>query len=262
MIYQMSSKLFVFALACMLLSASAFVQQPVRNQRHHLQQNPMTNRVQHKPLLMAEDEEVVVTDVDEYREGQKKKMPKGMYNADGKPYAPWMMDSVDPEAAKRSIEERRARKAAEKKAVQGALAVDPQAMELSGVGLKYKMIGDEVELSWGTGDETGNVGFIVTKRAGGSDDWQVVASYKDWAPLNSKGPEGGQYTFMDPDSQRGPWVYRVSDVNEAGVTSDLCQTLVEVQDEGEQLAAKALAVGIVVVLGGFVAAGFLLDPLQ
>jgi hypothetical protein len=31
-----------------------------------------------------------------------------------------------------------------------------QAMELSGVGLKSRMVGDEVELEWRTADETGN----------------------------------------------------------------------------------------------------------
>jgi hypothetical protein len=29
-------------------------------------------------------------------------------------------------------------------------------MELSGVGLKSRMVGDEVELEWRTADETGN----------------------------------------------------------------------------------------------------------
>jgi len=233
--------------------------------QNSLQRSHNTKRqlpINRAPAVCMTREEEEVIDIEAWREERKKKMP-GMFNAEGRAYAPWMMDKVlDPAEAKRALEERKIRKASDKNAVKGTLAADPQAMELSGVGLKYTMVGDQVELSWATGDEENNVGFIVSKRAGGTEDWEVIASYKDWAPLNSKGPQGGVYTFRDADSQRGSWVYRVSDCDSRGKKSDLCQALVEVQDVGEQVAVKAFAVGIVVVLGGLVAAGFLLDPLQ
>mmetsp|Transcript_21892 Transcript_21892/g.34404 ORF Transcript_21892/g.34404 Transcript_21892/m.34404 type:complete len:259 (+) Transcript_21892:50-826(+) len=258
MIYNVTLTLFAVLLASSFLASNAFVQSP----QNGLAKNALASKVKFGPIKATDEDEEIITDLEAYEAEKRKKAPKGMFNAEGKPYAPWMMDSVDAEKAKQAQENRRARKAAEKKAAQGALLVDPQAMELSGVGLKTKMVGDECEISWGTGDETGNKGFIITKRRGGSDDWQVVASYTDWAPLNSKGPAGGQYTYMDSDTEQGTWIYRVSDVNTQGQTSDLCQALVEVQDQGQQMATKAFAVGIIGVFGALLAAGLFLDPLQ
>lgn len=61
-------------------------------------------------------------------------------------------------------------------------------MELSGDGVKAKRIGDDlVELTWTTGDEKGNIGFTVSRRAGKTDGWEEIASYNDFPPLNSKG---------------------------------------------------------------------------
>lgn len=61
-------------------------------------------------------------------------------------------------------------------------------MELSGTGVTAKRVmGDSVELTWGTGDETNNVGFIVSRRIAKTDEWVEIASYKNFAPLNSKG---------------------------------------------------------------------------
>lgn len=61
-------------------------------------------------------------------------------------------------------------------------------MELSGTGVSAKRIGDEmVELTWSTGDEKGNVGFIVSRRRAKTDDWDEIASYNTFPPLNSKG---------------------------------------------------------------------------
>lgn len=137
-----------------------------------------------------------------------------------------------------------------------------QAMELSGVGLRTKVIDGEVELSWRTENEEGNLGFTVIKRRGKTDEWMPVASYSDWAPLNSKGPSGGLYTFMDPTSEEGTWIYRVSDVNVGGQKNDLCQALVEVQSSSESVQVKVAVAGIVAVLIGAVGAAALLDPLK
>ena len=41
---------------------------------------------------------------------------------------------------------------------------------------------EEVELSWSTGDETGNKGFIVQRRPGGSDSFAELASCAEIAP--------------------------------------------------------------------------------
>ncbi|CAN0439644.1 unnamed protein product [Hapterophycus canaliculatus] len=61
-------------------------------------------------------------------------------------------------------------------------------MELSGAGLSAKRVSDDmVELTWKTGNEAGNVGFIVSRRAAKTDTWEEVASYKTFPPLNSKG---------------------------------------------------------------------------
>ncbi|CAM9947413.1 unnamed protein product [Chrysoparadoxa australica] len=175
-------------------------------------------------------------------------MPTWMFNEQGRALAPWMLDQFDPENLKKTEEAAAARKAARARAIeeasaQGDLARDPQQMELSGLGLRSKMIGDDVELTWRTGDETGNKGFIISKRAGKSDAWQVVGSYANYPPLNSKGPDGGTYRFIDPETELGTWIYRVTDVNESGKKNDLCQALVEVQTEGEQAAVKIAVAG-------------------
>lgn len=61
-------------------------------------------------------------------------------------------------------------------------------MELSGAGLSAKRVSDDmVELTWKTGNEAGNVGFIVSRRAAKTDAWEEIASYKTFPPLNSKG---------------------------------------------------------------------------
>lgn len=44
-------------------------------------------------------------------------------------------------------------------------------VELSGQGLVWRMLGDELELRWATGSEEGNKGFIVTRRQGKTQTW-------------------------------------------------------------------------------------------
>lgn len=64
----------------------------------------------------------------------------------------------------------------------------PPQMELSGAGLYAKRVSDdEVELTWKTGNEKGNVGFIVSRRAAKTEGWEEIASFTDFPPLNSKG---------------------------------------------------------------------------
>jgi hypothetical protein len=81
--------------------------------------------------------------------------------------------------------------------------------------------------------EVDTLGYKVQKRAARSDEWVTVASYEDWAPLNSQGENGGTYTLLDPDTELGDWIYRVIDVEASGRNTILCQVLVEVQNKGE-----------------------------
>ncbi|CAM9421446.1 unnamed protein product [Phaeothamnion confervicola] len=207
-------------------------------------------------------------DVDEETRANPNKGRKGptwMYNQEGRSLAPWMEDQFDPENLARVEESRKRRAAAAQERTKnavGALAEDPQQMELSGLGLKYKMVGGEIELTWKTGDETGNKGFVVQKRRAKTEEWVQVASYKDWAPLNSKGAGGGIYTFMDPSTEEGAWVYRISDVNSDGSKNDLCQALIDVQTPAEAMQVKLAVAGFALVVIGTVIAGATLDPMQ
>jgi predicted Fe-S protein YdhL (DUF1289 family) len=185
--------------------------------------------------------------------------------ADGADFAPWMNMSEDEEKKvyqlmKEKAEARRRRKEQER-SVSGNLYLDSQAQELSGTGLNSKIRDGEVELEWATGQETNTKGFIVKRRPAKTDDFQVIASYQDWGPLASKGPEGGVYRYLDTTVEPGGWVYRITECDQQGAENDVCQCLVEVQTEGEQKAALVAAVGIVVLGIAAVAAGLLLDPM-
>ena len=92
---------------------------------------------------------------------------RGMRSSTGVEFAPWMkVDAEKIAAAKKAREERKARSISKS---QDQMLMDPQAAELgAGGGLKSKVLSEEeVELRWSTGDETGNLGFIVQRRKGG-----------------------------------------------------------------------------------------------
>jgi hypothetical protein len=144
-----------------------------------------------------------------------------------------------------------------------------------------------VELSWSTDYEQGSLGYKVQKRAARSDEWVTVASYEDWAPLNSQvccvktdvpllidtygllvlffceqGENGGTYTLLDPDTEVGDWIYRVIDVEANGRNTVLCQVLVEVQNRGEVVLQYVGAAGFAILLGGLMTYASFLDPVQ
>lgn len=177
-----------------------------------------------------------------------------LIGADGKELAPWMKN-VNADYKKTVVKR--------KGDAKGRLANDPQNQELSGQGLRAKMLGDELELSWGTGTEAGNRGFIVTRRKGKTDMWESVGDWRDKpAELASKGDEGGAYSFIVTDPAPGSWVYRISDEDGSGKVSDLSQTLVDVDsDEDSQVRLAALA-ALLAVLFGFVAYSLLVDPMN
>lgn len=194
----------------------------------------------------------------------KTKKISNLRNANGVDYAPWMNISAEDESKIRQImkekaEARRLREEQERE-VSGNLYFDSQAQELSGTGLKGKIIDGEVELEWATRTEKDTRGFIVKRRPAKTSEFSPLASYEEWGPLQSKGEEGGIYRYLDDTVSPGGWVYRISEVDNMGSESDLCQCLVEVQTEEEQAAAKIAAIGIVVIGVAAVAAGLILDP--
>lgn len=178
---------------------------------------------------------------------------KNLLKPDGTPYAPWMRPIADYEPA--VIKNRTD--------ATGRLAADPQSGELSGVGVSWKMLGDELELSWATGSEEGNRGFVVYRRPGKSPDWKKVSDYRDKpAELASLGPEGGRYSFLVPDPQPGTWVYRVSDVDQNNNVSDLSQVLVDIESAEDSKTQKIALAVLLAVLALALFAGISLDPLS
>jgi hypothetical protein len=193
-----------------------------------------------------------------------KKVLNNMKSESGVEFAPWM--KVDAEAiarAKKEREERR-RRAAENAGKLDTMLIDPQAAELgAGGGLNSKTLSEEeVELRWSTQDEGGNQGFIVQRRPGGQANFVDIASYEDFSPLRTKGPNGGDYVYLDDTVAPGTWVYRIVDCDSKGQMSAICQKLVEVESGAEQtqtLVVGGVIAGLALVL---VAAGILSDPIQ
>lgn len=196
----------------------------------------------------------------------KTRKMSNLRNEKGVDYAPWMAISEEDEAEIRKIMKaktvaRRLREEQQRN-VSGNLYLDSQAQELSGTGLKAKIIDEDVELEWATKTESDTKGFIVKRRAAKTEEFQTIASFENWGPLQSQGKEGGIYRYLDTEVPPGGWVYRVAECDNSGTESDLCQCLVEVQTKEEQQAAviAAVSIGVLAVLA--VVAGLVLDPLN
>lgn len=201
------------------------------------------------------------------QEINKVKRASNLRNEKGVEYAPWMNISPEDEAKMRVIMKERAearrRRQAQEKGVQGALLQDSQAQELSGTGLRYKVLnGNDVELEWATSSEKSTKGFIVKRRPAKTSDFSVLASYEKYGPLASKGPDGGVYRFLDKGVERGGWVYRVTEKESNGQENDLSQCLVEIQSAEEQRGSIFAAAAFVAVAIGALLAGTMLDPVQ
>ena len=83
----------------------------------------------------------------------------------------------------------------------------------------------------------------------------------DWAPLQSKGVNGGTYTFVDPETEVGEWLYRIVDVDRSGKSTVLCQAMIDVQSQGEK-SFNTVAVGALAALfAGLAFAATQMDPL-
>jgi hypothetical protein len=171
-------------------------------------------------------------------------------------------------AMARDKAEARRKRVVQEQNVQGTLLLDSQAQELSGSGIKSKIVpGNDgalnVELEWATNNEGNTAGYIVKRRAGKTNDFSTLASYETYGPLASKGKEGGVYRYLDTTVPGiGGYVYRITEKERNGQENDLSQCFVDVQSREEQIGSKiALAVlGVVAVAA--IAAGTLLDPVQ
>jgi len=212
-------------------------------------------------------EKTIEEEIDELTQNEVKKMKRAsnLRNANGVDYAPWMNISPEDESKIRQVmkskAEARRRRQVEEQTVSGALLMDSQAQELSGGGLRSKVIDGEVELEWATSSEANTKGFLVKRRPARTEDFEVIASYEDWGPLASKGPDGGAYRYLDTTVSPGGWVYRVTECEKNGSENDICQALVEVQTQEEQRGAVIAAVSIVVLGVAAVVAGIALDPM-
>jgi len=188
---------------------------------------------------------------------------RGMRSSTGVEFAPWMkVDAEKIAEAKRQREERKARSVG---GPSDAMLIDPQAAELgAGGGLKSKVLSEEeVELRWSTGDETGNLGFIVQRRKGGSQNFEDIESFESFGPLKTKGVSGGEYTYLD-DTLPGPgtYVYRICDQDTTNTRSAICQKLVEIEDASEQTQTLIIGGAIALLAVALVAAGIASDPIQ
>mmetsp|Transcript_19169 Transcript_19169/g.27285 ORF Transcript_19169/g.27285 Transcript_19169/m.27285 type:complete len:277 (-) Transcript_19169:75-905(-) len=215
------------------------------------------------PKPISEDDEIEQLVREEL---SKKKKISNLRNAQGVDYAPWMqITQQDEEKIRQLITERkrvRDTRKEQERSVTGNLYYDSQAQELSGTGLKSKIIDGNVELRWSTKSESNSKGFIVRRRAVKTTDFKDIASYENYGPLVSQGPEGGFYSYLDTTATTGGWIYRISEKSVTGEESDLCQCLVEIQTEDEQKATLAATVGIALIFVIAVVAGVSLDPMQ
>lgn len=214
----------------------------------------------------AVEEKSLEEEIEELTNDEVRKLKKAskLKTASGVEYAPWMKISDEEEQEIRRVMKSKAaarrKRQLEEQAASGALIMDSQAQELSGGGLQTKVIDGEVELEWTTSSEAATKGFQVKRRAARTEEFEVIASYEDWGPLASKGPEGGSYRYLDSTVSPGGWVYRITECELNGATNDICQALVDVQTAEEQRGAVIAAVGISVFAVAAVAAGILLDP--
>jgi len=209
-----------------------------------------------------EDDEEIEKEVQ--AEMTKTRRMSNLRNANGVDYAPWMGISEEDETRIRQMvkekTEARRRRQEEERSVSGNLYMDSQAQELSGGGLKNRIIDGQVELEWATKDESSTKGYMVKRRQSRTTEFEILSSYDTYPPLASKGEEGGVYRYLDSTVTPGGWMYRITECDKDGSESDLCQCLVEVQTEDEQKAALIAGVGIAVVGIAAVVAGLVLDP--
>jgi len=209
-------------------------------------------------MNMAEDDDLGDDMVSREVKASKMKTKAGVE------YAPWL--KVDAKEKKKLVQIAKEKEAIREKqkekeaSLSGNLYYDSQSQELGGAGLNSKIIDGEVELEWVTRKETNTAGYVLRRRVAKTDNFEVIADYKSWGPLASKGPDGGTYRYLDTTTSPGAYIYRVTEVDDNGSESDLSQCLVEIQTDEEQRNTVIAAVGIAVIAIGAVVGGLVLDP--
>jgi primosomal protein N' len=216
-----------------------------------------------------EDIEEEVSRMVEEAKSQSKRM-SNLRNERGVEYAPWMGISAEDEVRIKGIMRERAearrKREREQQTTKGSLLKDSTNQELSGTGLKSKIIDNNaVELEWVTGSEKNTAGFIVKRRTSksGQDGFDTIASFKTYGPLASKGINGGIYRYLDESIEPGNgYLYRITECDTNGEENDLSQCLVDIQTVEEQTGTKLALAGFAIVAIGVLAGSLLLDPLQ
>lgn len=213
-------------------------------------------------LMSKSNEKSLEAEVDMLLQKEKEKAAKlGKISSEtgNKQFAPWMSFTEEDERKLRGILREKAIAARK----QRSSMRDSTNQELSGTGLQYKVVnGNEVELEWATGSEKNTKGFILKRRAAKTENFDVLADYKSYGPLASKGADGGMYRYIDQDVAPGGYVYRVTEVEKNGSENDLSQCLVDIQTESEQKLQVVALAGFALVAAAALAAGILLDPIQ
>lgn len=263
-------KLSVVVSALLLSGASAFAPQSYAKQSNVAlfdNKTPFFGSPKASPKAAEKTpEEEEQEEIERMVQEEMKKTRKisNLRNSKGVDYAPWMNISEEDEKKIRQIMAEKAaarrRRQEQERSVSGALLMDSQAQELSGVGLKSKIIGEDVELTWATSRESNTKGFILKRRPAKTEEFEVIASYKDWSSLATKGIDGGVYRFLDDTAGPGGWVYRITEVENSGRESDISQCLVEIQTKEEQMGTVIAAGGLGALLVALVVAGVALDP--
>jgi hypothetical protein len=243
-------------------NASAFAPQPRAI-------TPVIGMSQQRTVLFMAEEKSLEEEVEEMvsEEVNKSKRMSNMRNEKGVEYAPWMNMSKEDEERIRNVmrekAETRRKRRAEQSDVQGELMRDFGFQELSGTGLRSKVLeGGNVELEWTTGEEANTKGFMVKRRAAKTEKFEVLATYESYGPLESQGPQGGTYRYFDDKVDAGSYVYRVTECDASGTENDLSQCLVDVETVEEQRGTLIAAAGIFAILIAAGFAGVLLDPVQ
>jgi hypothetical protein len=204
-----------------------------------------------------------------FQEEKEKTMRMSRFsNEKGMEYAPWMNMTPDDEARIRATAREKAvarkKRQLQEQNVRGSLLKDSTNQELSGTGLQYKIIDtDSVELEWSTDSEPDTKGYIIKRRASKTPDFVTIASYETFAPLNSKGINGGTYRYLDENVGTGvSYLYRITEKEGNGDENDLSQCLVEIQSENEKRSQLLAVAGFGIAAIAVVAAGLFLDPVQ
>ena len=250
----MNSVVLVILAAYMLVSVQAFAPKRVLSRV-----NSVSSFTALEEKRMRGDAKPVIdpNETQEQLENRmRKKARKMMYNENGVAYAPWVSGQIDEDAIVKDL----IRKEKDAANPRQQTSILDRGEIVGSDGMKWRMSNSQVQLAWSTGGEADNQGYIVEKRPSYGGDFQEIASFREVTALQSQGGGGGKYSYTDPSSAAGSWIYRVQDCDNAGKTNTLCQCFVEVQTEAEQSQQTGVLVGLVAILAVAAAAGSLLDP--